>query len=86
MNDNRYFTECPSCDQRISLSLATKLRAAWQLPTMECVCGNVWDVYPEQMIRTDEARDVSSQLRPEPPSPHFHRQPTMLPTYQPPRW
>ena len=86
MKNDRYFALCPQCGERSNLPLAAKLRAAWQLPTLECECGNVWQVYPEQMIRADEAAEAVTARRADIPPPHYVQQPMMLPTYQPPRW
>lgn len=85
MNSDRYFTECPLCQNRVALSLAAKLRAAWHRPVWDCECGHTWEIYPEQIFRSDESVEESvSPDREHPGPPHYVEQRVVLPTYQPP--
>lgn len=76
-----YYTLCPECDARISLTLAARLQATRLGSSCHCDCGHEWVCIGEWVSRDQSvSAGPAPQIVPAgaPPRPH------LLPTYQPP--
>lgn len=81
-----FYTLCPECDARITLTLAARLQATRLGTSCRCHCGHDWTCISEWIYRstpdaTDTAPDLMPQTQPAAMSPP---RPYLLPTYQPP--
>lgn len=81
-----FYTLCPECDARITLTLAAQLQATRRGTSCRCRCGHDWTCISEWIYRitpdaSDAAVDMTPQAQPPAMSPP---RPYLLPTYQPP--
>lgn len=81
-----FYTLCPECDARVTLTLAARLQANRLGTSCRCDCGHDWTCISEWIYRNEPdaiaAAPMSSQpTHPEAMSPP---RPYLLPTYQPP--
>ena len=81
-----FYTLCPECDARITLTLAAQLQATRRGTSCRCRCGHDWTCISEWIYRsTPDATDTALNLMPQAQPPAMSPpRPYLLPTYQPP--
>ena len=80
-----FYTLCPECDARISLTLAARLQATRLGSSCQCKCGHDWICISEWVYRDEPvAPPAAPQVVSGPVSPGAPPRPHLLPTFQPP--